>query len=171
MPGPPHSPEGPFNPQEPRESCTVLALSETPLRTRNIEIIVEKTDEIFLPRSIAMDIDQIIFNIVLNARDAIVLRRRHRSALPGKIVISARNVTFPKPLAPSGRTNAVLIEISDNGGGIPDEIIDRVFDPLFSTKTGRNRSGLGLSLSHTMARRFGGWIVTDASAPSFFGCG
>ena len=57
--------------------------------------------------------------------------------------------------------NNVIIEISDNGIGINDEVIDKVFDPFFSTK-GVKRSGLGMSLSYSIMARYDGEILIDS---------
>jgi signal transduction histidine kinase len=53
---------------------------------------------------------------------------------------------------------AVVIEVADNGPGIPPEIRERVFDPLFTTRPGGEGSGLGLWICHTIVAGFGGTI-------------
>ena len=50
------------------------------------------------------------------------------------------------------------ISVRDNGGGIPSEIRERVFEPFFSTKPPEKGTGLGLALCHDLVRENGGEI-------------
>ena len=83
------------------------------------------------------DLIQICLNLVNNAKDVIV----ENKIKDGKIKFIHR---FLK--------NQHQIRISDNGGGVPDEIKERIFDPYFSTKGNKNGTGLGLYMSKTIAQ-------------------
>ncbi len=89
------------------------------------------------------ELREVIVNIVNNSIDA----------MPngGKIEFSAKK----------DREN-IVISISDNGIGIKEETKDKMFDPFFTTK-GAKRSGLGMSLSHSVMTRYGGKIIVDTS--------
>ena len=80
---------------------------------------------------------QAIFNLLKNAHDAI-LERREKGELggQGRVVVAI-----------TGSAEYVTITVSDNGGGIPAEIVDRIFDPYFSTKDQGKGSGVGLYMS------------------------
>jgi len=56
----------------------------------------------------------------------------------------------------------VLVEISDTGTGIPDAIIDKIFDPFFSTKEVGKGTGLGLSTVYGIIKQTGGFIYVDS---------
>jgi signal transduction histidine kinase len=59
----------------------------------------------------------------------------------------------------------VVVQIADNGPGIPKEVLPRIFDPFFTTKDVGQGSGLGLSIVHSIIERHGG-TVTAESAPA-----
>ncbi len=105
-------------------------------------------------------IHQVILNLCVNARDAIIGS--------GTIAISARNVVFSDGSAAAivdGRPgNYVRVEIRDTGAGIPPSIIDKIFDPFFTTKGTGAGTGLGLSTSLTIVKSHGGSLQA-ASVP------
>jgi len=74
-------------------------------------------------------IEQVLINLILNAMEAIEYRE------DGKIMISAFE----------NNKGNIIIQVADNGMGIPEEIQDSIFIPFFTTK--KNGSGIGLSLS------------------------
>ena len=76
---------------------------------------------------------QAILNIINNARDALIENRKDDER---RIIISLTN-----------DKEYIFINIKDNAGGIPEEILDKIFDPYFSTKQEKNGTGLGLYMS------------------------
>jgi signal transduction histidine kinase len=91
-------------------------------------------------------IDQVFMNLVTNAAQAIGERDRG-----GTIHIAA-----------AARDREVEITISDDGPGIPPEVIPRIFDPFFTTKDVGEGSGLGLSIVHGIVDRHGGRIEVQS---------
>lgn len=98
-------------------------------------------------------IEQVIQNIVLNAKEAI-----NRG---GIIEIRTENIEIGEE---SGSSIApgkyVRIDIKDNGSGIPKEYLDKIFDPFFSTK--KLGSGLGLAISYSIMKQHNGYITVKS---------
>jgi signal transduction histidine kinase len=85
-------------------------------------------------------LQQILLNLLNNAYEAM--------NDGGQVGIMAKNEA----------KNSVLISITDDGCGIPGEDLKRVFEPFFSTKTGRGGTGLGLSITYSLVQELGGSI-------------
>jgi two-component system cell cycle sensor histidine kinase/response regulator CckA len=102
--------------------------------------------------------EQVIVNLAVNARDA----------MPdgGKLTVRTANVTGDESaqLAYKGMPAAeyVRIDISDTGTGIPAEIIDKIFEPFFSTKEVGKGTGLGLSTVYGIVKQTGGFVYVDS---------
>jgi two-component system cell cycle sensor histidine kinase/response regulator CckA len=91
-----------------------------------------------------------------------------RDAMPdgGKLIIRTANVSTDEAaqLANKGMPSAdyVKIEISDTGTGIPAEILDKIFEPFFSTKEVGKGTGLGLSTVYGIVKQTGGFVYVDS---------
>jgi two-component system cell cycle sensor histidine kinase/response regulator CckA len=102
--------------------------------------------------------EQVIVNLAVNARDA----------MPegGKLVVRTSNV----PAQDSDKFNYkgmpaadyVLVEISDTGTGIAPDILDKIFEPFFSTKEVGKGTGLGLSTVYGIVKQTGGFIYPES---------
>ncbi|RXJ87656.1 ABC transporter substrate binding protein [Arcobacter sp. CECT 8985] len=89
---------------------------------------------------------QTLLNIVNNAKDAIIKNKKVKNIKKGVINISIKNID-----------NHVLIEIEDNGGGIPKEHIKNIFEPYYTTKN--NGHGIGLYMAKLIIEdKMGGTI-------------
>ncbi|CAK8713776.1 histidine kinase [Candidatus Electrothrix gigas] len=111
-------------------------------------------DDLWAIHADSGQISQVIQNIILNAKDA----------MPhgGRITVECRNV---KDLA-SGlllqrhKGNFVQITIKDNGVGIPQDIVENIFDPYFTTK--KEGNGLGLAICHSIVKKHDGHITVHS---------
>lgn len=81
---------------------------------------------------------QVLINLFKNACDAMIANE-----IENRVI----NVTTFE------EDNYLVIEIEDNAGGIPDEIINRIFEPYFSTKNEKNGTGLGLYMTRTIIQQ------------------
>ncbi len=102
--------------------------------------------------------EQVIVNLAVNARDA----------MPdgGKLTVRTANVTSEDAarLSYKGMPAAdyVRIEVADTGTGIPAEIVDKIFEPFFSTKEVGKGTGLGLSTVYGIVKQTGGFVYVDS---------
>ena len=90
-------------------------------------------------------VEQLVVNLCLNARDAMVSRGE-----------GVRRLTILGE--PGVETHEIRLVVADTGGGIPAEALERVFDPFFTTKPASKGTGLGLPLCRSIMLRFGGNI-------------
>jgi two-component system cell cycle sensor histidine kinase/response regulator CckA len=95
-------------------------------------------------------IEQVLFNLCLNARDVMIAE--------GVLTVSVR----PGPLSLAGGRQ-VRLSVGDTGPGIPPEVQARLFQPFFTTKARGRGTGLGLAASRAIAREFGGDLTYETT--------
>ncbi|MDP1585596.1 MAG: response regulator [Bradyrhizobium sp.] len=102
--------------------------------------------------------EQVVVNLAVNARDA----------MPdgGKLTVRTANVSADA-VAHYGykgmpAADYVLVEVSDTGTGIPPDIIEKIFEPFFSTKDVGKGTGLGLSTVYGIVKQTGGFVYADS---------
>jgi two-component system NtrC family sensor kinase len=120
----------------------VLEIVAYPLRTSNVEVVTQLQPDLPAVLADSHQIQQVLLNIINNARQAIEGHQRD-----GRIKINTEVC----------ETN-VRITIQDNGPGIPEENLRRIFDPFFTTKEVGKGTGLGLSLCYGIIKEHGGNI-------------
>jgi two-component system cell cycle sensor histidine kinase/response regulator CckA len=103
-------------------------------------------------------LEQVIINVVVNARDA--MPQGGSITLRTKAHKQDRAVMRGQDEMPPG--DYVAIEVSDTGHGIPREIMQRIFEPFFSTKEVGAGTGLGLSTVYGIVRQTGGFIHVES---------
>lgn len=130
-----------FKPEHSKDKTTVQAIINGALRLigKNLEINrIEVNVENQLNHDIITyerKVIQVLINILKNAQDAMIERKIEQ----GKVWIR----TFVEQ-------DMLVIEVEDNAGGISMDIMEKIFDPYFSTKTEKNGTGLGLYMSKTI---------------------
>ena len=105
-------------------------------------------------------IEQIVINLVVNARDA--LREANRPGFQKKIVIETGEITLDREYVlrhPESRAgHHVYFTVSDNGIGMSRDIQERIFEPFFTTKEKNEGTGLGLSMVYGIVKQNNGAI-------------
>jgi signal transduction histidine kinase len=146
----------------------------------NIEDSIKKVESVIKPILVAKGIEthkffaaehitcngysrefaQVIINILNNAKDAILLENRDDKVIKIDVNESDTNIT---------------IDIYDNGGGIPDDVLPRIFESHFTTKEATGGTGIGLNMSKTIIEdHFGGSLLAkntqfDLNEKSYYG--
>jgi signal transduction histidine kinase len=114
------------------------------LESRGVQLVVESSPELLL-RADSGHLKQVLINLVRNAAEAI----------DGAGTVTLRTRAARAPLG--GReSEAVILEVADNGKGIPPEVEKRLFDPFFTTK--ETGTGLGLAIAARIVERHGGLL-------------
>jgi signal transduction histidine kinase len=106
---------------------------------------------------IPQDIGRVILNLITNAFYAVNEKKQMKPEDYEPTV----SVTTKLILPPTGGPRRVLISVKDNGPGIPQNIVDKIFQPFFSTKPTGSGTGLGLSLSYDIVKVHGGELKVE----------
>jgi len=141
-----------------------LRLSYHGLRAKdksfNAEMITDLDATIGNINIIPQDIGRVLLNLYNNAFYACT--ERSRSTVNGQI--SGNSISYNPTVSVTTKKseNSVLITVSDNGNGIPQNIVDKIFQPFFTTKPTGSGTGLGLSLSYDIVKAHGGEIRVES---------
>ena len=129
-----------------------------PLIGENIELITRLAPEAGHTRADAGQLEQVLMNLVVNAKDA----------MPngGKLIIQTQNIRAdeghsrgPTFILPG---NYVLLSVSDTGIGMDKETQSRIFEPFFTTKELGKGTGLGLSTVYGIVKQSGGYVLVQS---------
>jgi len=134
-----------------------LSLMGTQLATHGIDIVLELNKD--LPESLGnpFQYEQVVINLLSNARDAVEERLLQDAAIDASHTASGR-IRIRTDLTASG----IILMIEDNGIGLPRGEERRIFDPFFTTKPPGKGTGLGLSISYGIINQMGGTIRFEA---------
>jgi two-component system, cell cycle sensor histidine kinase and response regulator CckA len=117
-----------------------------------------------LVRADKSQLETAVMNLAVNARDAVRAQGggvvRIRTARLSQAEAKALGYADER----AGAGEVALIEVADNGPGIPPELVSKIFDPFFTTKPVGEGTGLGLSTVYGIVKQADGWIHVE-SAP------
>jgi two-component system cell cycle sensor histidine kinase/response regulator CckA len=123
-------------------------------------------------RADPQQLEQVIMNLAVNARDAINTHGAHGSqasagnAPPrGRISLLTRSLQSTEVLKLGSEiippADYTVLIVQDNGGGIPAQVLPKLFEPFFTTKELGKGTGLGLSTAYGIVKQSGGFIFAD----------
>jgi C4-dicarboxylate-specific signal transduction histidine kinase len=131
---------------DPRVAVTnALDLMGEQLRLAGIEVVTEFPEDCSSVLGHTIQIEQVVLNLLTNARDSM-------SEKDGKTKITLR--VFEDE-------NGVHVTSQDTGGGIPEKVLPRIFEPFYTTKEIGKGTGLGLSVSYGIIRDMNGTIIAE----------
>jgi signal transduction histidine kinase len=123
----------------------------------DVEIVLDLDPEIKEVSLIREDFTRVIINLCNNAFDAM------RGKTNSEFIIHNSELYHPKlSVSTKAEKDFILIEVADNGSGIPDEIKDKILQPFFTTKKGTEGTGLGLSITHDIVKAHGGELRVES---------
>lgn len=123
-----------------------VTLVEPQIRRSNVEITLDLDSDLPLVWASPDHLHVVWLNLLLNARDAI-----EEAGRAGYIHVASHY-----------RGDRVVVQMTDNGVGIPSDQVNRIYDPFFTTKSPGKGTGLGLFTCYRTIHRHGGEILVDS---------
>jgi PAS domain S-box-containing protein len=124
----------------------------------DIDLRVITAPDLWNVRIDPSQMDQVIVNLAVNARDAM--------PVGGVLILETMNVELEEPEAQQHPDldpgEYVLLSVTDTGKGIPPAIIEHLFEPFFTTKEVGEGTGLGLAMVYGIVKQFGGHIEVES---------
>jgi len=109
----------------------------------NAAIKTDYDESIGLVKIISQDIGRVILNLITNAFYAVMEKKKlHPTGYEPTVTVSTKKID-----------NKIIVEVKDNGTGIPQKALDKIFQPFFTTKPTGQGTGLGLSLSYDIVTK------------------
>ena len=131
-----------------------------PALPSTIELRTELAAQVSAVRADPVQVEQVLLNLAINARDAM--------AGAGLIALAVREARHAGAVCSSCRQKFsggfVELSVHDTGCGISADVVDRMFEPFFSTKDVGKGSGMGLAMVHGIVHEHGGHILVYTAA-------
>jgi two-component system, NtrC family, sensor kinase len=127
-----------------------LALRSYEMKIENISVGCDLAPHLPLTMADPYQLQQVVLNLLLNAEQAMLEQRGQGSIWIRTHLFSRRG------------EDHILLELSDDGPGIPADIASRIFDPFFTTKPSGAGTGLGLSIVYGIIQQHGGEVTFES---------
>ena len=120
----------------------------------NAQLETDYDDSIKTVNMIPQDIGRVILNLITNAFYAVDEKKSNSESIDFKPTVSVSTKKLK---------DTIEIIIKDNGNGIPKDILDKIFQPFFTTKPTGKGTGLGLSMSYDIIRAHNGKLQVESN--------
>ena len=101
---------------------------------------------------IPQEIGRVILNLITNAFYAVAEKKKQQPDYEPVVNVTTKRISSPT----IGGSGGIEVRVKDNGNGIPPKVLDKIFQPFFTTKPTGQGTGLGLSLSYDIIKAHGG---------------
>ncbi|WP_372674500.1 ATP-binding protein [Aquicoccus sp.] len=142
-----------------RETLSDLTHLLNRLVGEKVVLTLEHDPVVHKLRADKRQLEQVLMNIVVNARDAMPDGGEIRIETQGLDL--AEPMTRNRAVVPAGKY--VCIRIHDDGVGMPPDILQKIFEPFYTTKRTGEGTGLGLSTAYGIIKQSGGFIFADST--------
>jgi two-component system, NtrC family, sensor kinase len=123
----------------------------------NVNIKTDFDESIEKIKIIPQDIGRVILNLITNAFYAVNEKKKQQpDSYEPTVTVSTKRLGTPL-----GDRGKIEIKVSDNGNGIPQKVLEKIFQPFFTTKPTGQGTGLGLSLSYDIIKAHGGELRVE----------
>lgn len=131
---------------------SAIDLINMQLKKNNIDIVFVLDESIPHIYGDCISLEQLVINIILNARDAIADKQAADKSFIGLIRVTT-----------STSENHIRMSIEDNGPGIPDEIMPKIWSPFFTSKKKKHGTGIGLSICNRILKDHNAEVLLNSS--------
>jgi signal transduction histidine kinase/ligand-binding sensor domain-containing protein len=121
-------------------------------KTFNAQLITDYDPLITQINIVGQDISRVVLNLITNALYAVNQKKLQQQGYEPTVSVKTRK-----------DQDRVWIAIEDNGTGIPSKVIDKIFNPFFTTKPTGHGTGLGLSMAYDIIKAHGGELTVDTT--------
>jgi signal transduction histidine kinase/CheY-like chemotaxis protein len=130
-----------------RDTLALRAYEQRGANVAIVEALADSLPPVFVDPH---QIQQIVLNLLMNAEQAMLEANGH-----GTLTLRSWQ---------DSQRDAVVLEVNDDGPGVPEDVRTKVFDPFFTTKVVGKGTGLGLTVAYAIAQEHGGRISVDSTA-------
>jgi len=123
---------------------------EQQLKNHNIEVVKELREDLPPIVGDSVRLEQVVMNFITNARNAVESSQKDHKSIEIRTYLDGQTS--------AGDNHAVVLEVTDNGIGIPEDLRQKIFEPFFTTKEPGKGTGLGLSVSSKIIEEHNGKI-------------